>query len=263
MNTAKHILVFDGSLSGLFTSVFEAFERKLFDVSIVDEKDYQPVMFDEVLTIITDDVKAERVHNRLKQKIGNQDLRKVRAVFLSELAIAYQHIFNYCVYIFSHQQAVYTNYGHPDVLAIQQIAKNVSRERHRMKAFIRFKKLSDGTFFAVIHPDFNVIPLIIKHFRDRYTDQPWIIFDEKRGYGVYYNREQVIHISLHSWLEIYNNHLPTLHQSLDENELKYDQLWKDYFKSTNIKERKNGKLHIQHVPKRYWKYLTEKDINDL
>ena len=32
----------------------------------------------------------------------------------------------------------------------------------------------------------------------------------------------------------------------------------EYFKSTNIKSRKNMKLHLQHVPKRYWKYLTEK-----
>ncbi|RZJ49641.1 MAG: DUF4130 domain-containing protein, partial [Chryseobacterium sp.] len=26
-----------------------------------------------------------------------------------------------------------------------------------------------------------------------------------------------------------------------------------------IVERKNLKLHVQHVPKRYWKYLTEKN----
>ncbi|MGB1209996.1 MAG: DUF4130 domain-containing protein, partial [Lacinutrix venerupis] len=43
-----------------------------------------------------------------------------------------------------------------------------------------------------------------------------------------------------------------------DSELEFQQLWKDYFKSTNIKSRKNMKLHIQHVPKRYWKYLSEK-----
>ncbi|MGY0039832.1 DUF4130 domain-containing protein [Pedobacter sp. NJ-S-72] len=45
---------------------------------------------------------------------------------------------------------------------------------------------------------------------------------------------------------------------LSEKEGFYAVLWKDYFKSTNIAARKNTKLHIQHVPKRYWKYLTEK-----
>ncbi|RZL34744.1 MAG: DUF4130 domain-containing protein, partial [Pedobacter sp.] len=47
---------------------------------------------------------------------------------------------------------------------------------------------------------------------------------------------------------------------LNEKEELYTHLWKDYFKSTNIESRKNTKLHVQHVPKRYWKYLTEKQI---
>uniref|UniRef100_UPI00124E72C8 DUF4130 domain-containing protein n=3 Tax=Acinetobacter ursingii TaxID=108980 RepID=UPI00124E72C8 len=45
---------------------------------------------------------------------------------------------------------------------------------------------------------------------------------------------------------------------LDENEGLYDQLWKDYFKSVNIEARNNIKLHIQYVPRRYWRYMNEK-----
>jgi probable DNA metabolism protein len=47
---------------------------------------------------------------------------------------------------------------------------------------------------------------------------------------------------------------------LDEQELLYDQLWKDYFRSVNIQARQNMKLHIQYVPKRYWRYMNEKSI---
>jgi hypothetical protein len=45
---------------------------------------------------------------------------------------------------------------------------------------------------------------------------------------------------------------------LDDEEVLYDQLWKDYFKSVNIQARQNMKLHIQYVPKRYWRYMNEK-----
>ena len=38
----------------------------------------------------------------------------------------------------------------------------------------------------------------------------------------------------------------------------YQQLWCTYFDSVNITARKNMKLYIQHMPKRYWRYLTEK-----
>ena len=47
---------------------------------------------------------------------------------------------------------------------------------------------------------------------------------------------------------------------LDDEEVLYDQLWKDYFRSVNIEARKNAKLHIQYVPKRYWRYMNEKTV---
>ena len=45
---------------------------------------------------------------------------------------------------------------------------------------------------------------------------------------------------------------------LNQTENAYQDLWRVYFKSTNIVERRNLKLHYQHVPLRYWKYLSEK-----
>ncbi|WP_072989097.1 DUF4130 domain-containing protein [Flavobacterium segetis] len=45
-----------------------------------------------------------------------------------------------------------------------------------------------------------------------------------------------------------------------DSEIQYQKLWWEYFDHTNIKERKKIKLHLQHVPKRYWKYLMEKKI---
>lgn len=38
----------------------------------------------------------------------------------------------------------------------------------------------------------------------------------------------------------------------------FQELWKAYFKSTTIKERRNPKLHRQNLPVRFWKYLIEK-----
>lgn len=45
-----------------------------------------------------------------------------------------------------------------------------------------------------------------------------------------------------------------------DDEWLYDQLWKDYFNSVNIQTRNNMKLHIQYVPKRYWRYMNEKTL---
>nr|WP_315988235.1 DUF4130 domain-containing protein [Desulforamulus aquiferis] len=45
---------------------------------------------------------------------------------------------------------------------------------------------------------------------------------------------------------------------LQEKDNFYQELWKEYFKSTAIQGRKNPKLQKQFMPTRYWKYLIEK-----
>jgi probable DNA metabolism protein len=52
--------------------------------------------------------------------------------------------------------------------------------------------------------------------------------------------------------------LKTHGSTSDEKEELYQHLWQQYFSTLNIAARKNLKLHIQHMPKRYWRYLVEK-----
>ena len=125
-----------------------------------------------------------------------------------------------------------------------------------MEAFIRFQLTRDKLYYALCQPDFNVLPLIEKHFRQRYADQRWLIYDATRKYGIYYNLKTTENITLTFHEDTSDRNGLAL--MLDENEQLYQQLWKQYFTSVNIVARKNTKLHIQHMPKRYWKYLTEK-----
>ena len=123
-----------------------------------------------------------------------------------------------------------------------------------MEAFIRFQKLKDETFYAAIEPDFNVLPLLIKHFKDRYADQQWIIYDIRRKYGVHYNLHDIQYITL-NFSDVKATNVVSAYT---EDEGLYQELWKNYFKSVNIPARKNTKLHLMHVPRRYWRHLTEK-----
>ena len=127
------------------------------------------------------------------------------------------------------------------------------REIHRMHAFVRFLKSKDGVYYSVIEPDFNVLPLIGEHFERRYADQHWIIFDTRRHYGLYYNLTATMPITG-------DDPILTLAMgdASDEKESLYQRLWINYFRSVNIPARNNIKLHLRQLPKRYWKYLTEK-----
>ncbi len=250
------IYTFDESLTGLLTAIFEWFERKPGYVDLVTQKYYQPNAFNEVLHVISHQQKADRVWAGLKQKLGKDWLRKFYCSYLSEIPEAYQHLFQFSIYIFRNNKEVANNYGNEHVIALSKYAKSVEREKHRMEAFIRFQKTADHIFYTAVDPDFNVLPLISNHFKNRYADQRWIIYDLKRKYGLHYNLDTVEEITI-SFNDGVNKHKPTT-LIMDEKEELYSILWKDYFKSANIVARKNTKLHVQHVPKRYWKYLTEK-----
>lgn len=249
--------IFDGTLYGLLTAVFESYERRHRAVKLVCEAHYAPEMFAEGIEVYTHREKAGRVWNGLSKKISKTHLKHFYSAFLSEQAIIFQQLFNYAHYVVDHPEGYDFNYGNEDVLSIARMSQKVHREKHRMEAFIRFKKSAKGMFFALVSPDYNVLPLIARHFKNRYADQPWLIYDEKRKYGIHYDLNSVHEVTI----SLKNQHALTeqAEVTLDAQEELYATLWKDYFKSTNIVERKNMKLHIQHVPRRYWRYLTEKE----
>lgn len=122
-----------------------------------------------------------------------------------------------------------------------------------------FRKLPTALSFAAVEPEKNALPLAIDHFKDRFADQPWLIYDIKRAYGFYYDLKEVRQVTFEEGSR--EGHLVTgmLDESLmDKDEKLFQQLWKTYFKAICIKERLNPRKHKQDMPVRYWKHMTEK-----
>lgn len=250
------ILTYDGSFEGFLSSVFIAYEQKTLQAKIIRFDRAAPTFFEKTETVITNETNADRVWKGLKKKCANSGLNNLYCAFLSEMEHVETLLFSYIKQAFKAPNPIDGDFSNPIVLQISKIVKMVGREKHRMDAFIRFKLTKDNIYFATIEPDFNVLPLNTKHFKNRYADQKWLIYDIKRQYGVYYNLETTATVELTLEQGLTQNNKQDLY--FTEDEFAYEELWKNYFKSTNIESRKNMKLHIRHVPKRYWKYLAEK-----
>lgn len=248
-------LIYDGSFNGFLTTVYKAFDEKIEVADIQKNAVAQRGLFSDTETVFTQMDKAKRVWSGIQKK-GNASIKNIYFAFLSESKGIEFLLYRYILKLFSRTEMLHLNFTDNTVLKISQLAKSVGREKHRMEAFVRFQLTKDEIYFANIEPDFDVLPLISKHFRSRYADQQWIIYDVKRKYGIYYNLESVEIISL-DLKDIYTNSVRKSDVFSGE-EYNYQDLWNNYFKSTNIKSRINMKLHTQHVPKRYWKYLSEK-----
>jgi probable DNA metabolism protein len=147
------------------------------------------------------------------------------------------------------------------VLAVTNIARKVMHEQLRMKQFIRFQKAKDGTYLAVVAPDHNVLPLVTDHFSDRFNDQRWLIYDAKRHYGFYYEGEgKPSRITFEDEASVpfrLDNGMLN-EELLSQDDQLLQNLWRTYFKAICIRERLNPRKQLNDMPRRYWKYLTEK-----
>lgn len=251
------IFRYDKSFDGLLTCVFEAYALKTFPDVLLPANAPLPLFYDRVVEVRTDETRSSRVWRALGKKLSRRGLSVLTGVWLSELPDGDLLLFRYIRKAIDSPQSIEMNFGDNDVLQATQISKKVSRESHRIIQFIRFQKISDGTFFAAIEPLYNVLPVTLSHFRDRFADQPWIIYDLKRGYGYHYDLKTVTEIKFSErppqWATGQADSPLT-----DKEEQLFQQLWQQYFKSIAIQERINPKLHRQNLPRRFWKYLTEK-----
>ena len=229
-------LLYDSSFEGFLTAIFITFERR-----------YTPTLWDEEERVYTDATKAQRVLSKIKTIWGTEGVAVVLRAFLSEENAIENHLLQAIRLMIQYPEGnVLENYANEAIAHIRKAAKSVGREVHRVKEFVRFEQV--GTlYFAKIVPQYDVLPLVIPHFRARFSDQEWVLFDPKRGYGFYYDLKEVISFT------------PTDKNFGKTSQLSdgYEQLWKTYFQHINITERKNTRYQLRSMPKRYWQYLPE------
>ena len=254
------VYVFDGTMDGLLTAVFDAFALKDSPEAVLTEGDALPLFCERTYTVHTDEEKARRVWAGLEKQLSRETMKLISVSWLAELSELNAHLFRYICKVFR-QGDIARNFADPDVLAVTNIARRVLHEQLRMKQFIRFQKAKDGTYLAVVSPDHNVLPLVIDHFQDRFNDQPWLIYDAKRHYGYHYDGQQAVRITFEDETAVPFN---LSNGKLDESVLSIDDqllqnLWRTYFKAICIRERLNPRKQLNDMPRRYWKYMTEKN----
>lgn len=250
---------YDKSFEGLLCAVFDAFKLKKMPECLLSDDDVVPLLVSDSHHVEFRNSKYERVYSALQKKLSKIALNQILFTWLSELPESDLIIFRYICKVFKSNYSIETDFGDPDVLAIHDIAKKVNKEKHHIQQFVRFNAIKNPTsdekiYFAVIGPIYNALPLTTRFFKDRYADQKWAIYDEKRQYGYFYDLEKLEKISLNDDLIINNK----INQDyLTDDEKVFQTLWYRYCNALTIKERINPKLQRQNMPRRFWQHLPE------
>ncbi|OCG28783.1 hypothetical protein A9G11_10050 [Gilliamella sp. wkB108] len=261
------VFYYDKTFEGLLCAVFDAFKLKKMPEALVAEGEIEPLLTSESHYVEIRNNKYERVQTALKKKISKITLHQLMSVWLSELPENDLMIFRYICKVFKSPYSIETDFADPDVLTIREISRKVGKEREYLLQFVRFNVLKNPTnnseqmvnekiYFAIVAPIYNALPLVLDFFKDRYADQKWAIYDEKRQYGFLYDLEKIEQISLGDRDDLIID--SQINQKyLSEDEILFQSMWHRYCEALTIKERENHKLQRQQMPKRFWQYLPE------
>ncbi|MDL2320273.1 TIGR03915 family putative DNA repair protein [Alistipes sp. OttesenSCG-928-B03] len=246
---------YDKTFDGLLTAVFDAFARRTFPERLLAEGEPEPLFTAESYTVATDTARSGRVWRALERKAGRQTCNMTLNVWLSEELGSDELIFRFLCKMFAADSDISADFGDADVLAMHGLGLKVSREGEHVRQFVRFQKAADGSYFAPIAPKYNALPLAVSYFCDRFGDQRWLVYDTKRRYGYLYDLHTAVEVTLDDDAHLLDGKLGDDIRAQDEK--LFQTMWHDYFKALTIKERINPKLQLQHMPKRFWKYLPE------
>lgn len=250
------IFFYDKSFEGLLTCIFEAYRQKKYPYQLLAIGD-TPLLFGELsFTIDTNKEKAQRVWQKLQAKLSKKALNLLVYGWLSEQPAADKLLFDVIKKWVDSSDNIESNFADNDILKLYQLAKMISKEKHHLQQFVRFQKTQDDIYFSLVKPLYNALPLVISHFKYRFADQQWIIYDIARKFGYYYNLHQIKEITLD--IDIYLTNGKLSKEFLATNEEIFQNMWQKYFKALTIKQRLNLKLQKQQMPKRFWDNLIEK-----
>jgi len=148
---------------------------------------------------------------------------------------------------------------------VWRIRCSVSR-RHAYLGLLRFRQVSPELYLADFSPDFHLMPLVLPHFCERLPDQPFVIRDLKRDLTALHVPGRTVRIFVMAPPGIHDEPPAFADRALPAPTTSdpsasgdpFDALWRRYLERLTIPERRNIKLQRANMPKKYWKYLTER-----
>lgn len=250
MDDASLVYVYDGSLEGMLTAVFEVFARKQHPVNVVSNRHLQQSLLLSYQTIDTSIALAERVRDGIINNLGEKNYWNIKQVFLSDDERKGKVLVDYLLYTMRKGRRSCTHLAHPAVAAFEELQKQVASEAHYMLQFVRFAQLKNGVYFSRIQPKASVVPLLMDHFASRFNIQPFIIYDASHGLSGVFDTEKwwLVDAREVAGAELFGN------SRLEDD---FQSLWQTFYDTIAIEERRNPRCQRNFMPKRFWGNMCE------
>lgn len=276
----RHILLADDSLTGILSAVSYAYKSRYghdYNEIRIDDGTSQPELFSRLIKIPADTAAAENVYSAVINKIGIRAAELVENASISFYADRAEAVYRFLIYGFRIGPSVTDRLGDAEVARMNDISRNVGNETNHWVEFVRFAAHdaaevwhdneadilspaaahdnSGEILTSVIEPKNRIMPRIMPHFADRFPGECFVIYDSIHDTAG-------IHVPGREWFlrhgfKASDPELVSLVSAQNEHDSRMQELWKIFFKATDIPERANEKVQNSLLPKWLRKNMTE------
>ena len=241
------LFVYDGTFQGLLT-VLEFLRERGWEPDGIEagEGALQESLLSETVRVATDLERADRMTARICGEISPRALRHAFRAFLSEMRGAEYHIYRYLWLGWGVGPGLDARVDDERVHAVHRMSRFTGREAHRMRGFLRFRRLESGVYYAPMEPECDVLCLVTPHFHRRMEGQDWMIHDLAREQAALCWKGRLSFLAL-----------PGFKPQLDGEEGFHQELWRRYFRTIAVAERRNPRRQRSCMPVKYWNILVE------
>jgi probable DNA metabolism protein len=160
---------------------------------------------------------------------------------------------------FSYGVGALEDIADPTVAEFNALARQVETEREHTRQFVRFSRMSDGSFMSVFQPNANVVPLTCNYFVKRMSTERFFIVDPAHHIVSFYAPE----MKTFGTIQLDDASLEELLSRTDlATDEKYVQaMWRRFYEGVGLEGRgpaeRGYDLRAHWMPKRVWQGLPE------
>ena len=238
------IYEYDGSFEGFLSCVFESYLCKELPTAFSSGEELPSSLF-PVRTVLTNPERAARVYRKVA-KLSPEAADLLRRGFLTCLPEKELCLYRLTAKLLEQGPRFLRDLSDETLLPVLRAVRHLNGEVHQYKGFTRFSDLG-GVLGGEIQPKNRVLPLMRRHFCDRYRNERFFLYDRTHHEVLFYQEGKSLICPL--------DHFRMA--PADETEARYRLLWKRFYDTIAIRERENPRCRMTQLPKRYWGTMTE------
>lgn len=251
----KTVYLCSDTLTGLFSALYDGWKASLAGkecgIAIKDKADLQ--LFCDYVEVEGTEHKAEAVIALIKKNLGTYAYQEISQAALSYDPGKGEAILGtmLAARTIPDSRRIMDHLSHPQVEKVFELSRQVGREAHQLKGFLRFQELAGGILCAVIRPKSQVLPCLAPHFADRLPLENWMICDQT--YGMF-----AIHEASRQWVLVWDEN-PDWEKmgEISGAEQEFSRMWKGFCKTITVEARRNLRCQRQNLPLRFRPWMTE------